>query len=62
VYWPTAKRWVDRDLGDGEAGMADRSSRPHHSPNTTAQPTVRKIVHLRWKQRLDPVAIASIIG
>ncbi|MYW73681.1 helix-turn-helix domain-containing protein, partial [Pseudonocardia sp. SID8383] len=32
VAWPTAKRWADRYRTDGPAGMADRSSRPHHSP------------------------------
>jgi transposase InsO family protein len=62
VSWPTAKRWADRYLAEGEAGMADRSSRPHHSPKTTRQPMVRKIVHLRWKQRLGPVGIAAVIG
>ena len=42
--------------------MLDRSSRPHHSPTRTPQPVVRKIVHLRWKQRLGPVAIADRLG
>lgn len=28
VAWPTAKRWVDRYLAEGEAGMSDRSSGP----------------------------------
>ena len=37
---------------EGPAGMNDRSSRPHHQPNRTPAPVVRKIVHLRWKQRL----------
>ncbi|MEV4624657.1 IS481 family transposase [Asanoa sp. NPDC049573] len=59
VSWPTAKRWADRYAREGEAGMADRSSRPHHSPTRTPQPVVRKIVHLRLKQRLGPVQIAG---
>ena len=62
VAWPTAKRWADRYRALGPAGMVDRSSRPHHSPHTTPAPTVRKIVHLRWKQRLGPVAIADRVG
>jgi transposase len=57
VSWPTAKRWADRYRHLGRAGMADASSRPHHSPNRTPAPVVRKIVHLRWKQRLGPVEI-----
>lgn len=62
VSWPTAKRWADRYQLAGEAGMVDRSSRPHHSPNRTPAPVVRKIVHLRWRRRLGPVAIARAAG
>ena len=57
VSWPTANRWAQRYRELGEDGMQDRSSRPHHSPNKTPQPVIRKIVHLRWKQRLGPVEI-----
>ena len=59
VSWPTAKRWASRYAAMGAAGMTDRSSRPHHSPNRTPQQLVRKIVHLRWRHRLSPLAIAS---
>jgi transposase InsO family protein len=59
VSWPTAKRWASRYAAMGEAGMTDRSSRPYRSPNRTAQIMVRKIVHLRWKHQLSPLAIAS---
>ena len=62
VSWPTAKRWADRYEAMGEAGMADRSSRPHHSPNKTPQDLVRKVVHLRWKKRLGPVGIGAKLG
>lgn len=62
VAWPTAKRWADRYREHGPAGMADRSSRPHRQPSKTPQPVVRKIVHLRWKQRLGPVQIADRVG
>jgi transposase InsO family protein len=74
VAWPTAKRWAVRylqvrtELGPEAgaaavlAGMGDRSSRPHRSPNRTPAPVVRTIVHLRWKQRLGPVAIADRTG
>jgi transposase InsO family protein len=62
VSWPTAKRWADRYRRLGEAGMVDASSRPHHSPKATPQPVVRKIVHLRWKQRLGPIEIADRVG
>ena len=62
VSWPTAKRWADRYRQAGPAGMAYRSSRPHHSPRRTPQPVVRRIVHLRWRQRLGPVQIADRVG
>jgi transposase InsO family protein len=59
VCWRTAKKWADRYLAEGPAGMNDRSSRPRRQPNRTPDPVVRKIVHLRWKQRLGPVQIAD---
>ncbi len=62
VSRPTATRWARRYRELGAAGMADRSCRPHHSPRRTPQPLVRRIVHLRWKQRLGPVAIAGRVG
>jgi transposase InsO family protein len=62
VSWPTAKRWADRYAAMGVAGMADRSSRPHHSPNKTPQNLVRKVVHLRWKKRLGPIGIGAKLG
>ena len=62
VSWRTAKKWADRYGAEGEAGMVDRSSRPHHQPNRTTAPVVRKIVHLRWKQRLGPIQIGDRLG
>jgi hypothetical protein len=62
VSWPTANRWALRYRELGAAGMVDRSSRPHRSPGRTPAPVVRKIVHLRWKQRLGPVAIGAKLG
>ena len=32
----TARKWCARYQADGEAGLADRSSRPHTSPRLTA--------------------------
>ena len=62
VSRPTAQRWATRYRDQGAAGMADRSSRPHSSPRRTPAPVVRKIVHLRWTQRLGPAQIASQVG
>ncbi|MEO6309805.1 MAG: IS481 family transposase, partial [Leifsonia sp.] len=62
VSWPTAKRWADRYESMGPDGMADRPSRPHRSPAKTPPELVRKIVHLRWKHRLGPIAIGAKLG
>src|SRR3954454_4570941 len=62
VSWRTAKKWSGRYRAEGPAGMVDRSSRPHRQPNRTPTPVVRKIVHLRWKQRLGPVQIGDRLG
>jgi leucine-zipper of insertion element IS481 len=62
VSWKTAAKWAARFRSEGPAGMSDRSSRPRHQPNRTPAPVVRKIVHLRWKQRLGPVEIGDRLG
>jgi transposase InsO family protein len=62
VSWKTANKWAARYAAEGPAAMNDRSSEPHHQPNRTPAPVVRKIVHLRWKQRLGPVEIADPLG
>jgi transposase InsO family protein len=58
----TARKWADRYRAEGEAGMADRSSRPHASPAKTTPRVVRRIVALRWRHRLGPVQIAGRLG
>ncbi len=58
----TAKRWADRYRDQGEAGMADRSSRPHASPGTTSPPITKRIVSLRLRKRWGPVRLAAETG
>jgi hypothetical protein len=62
VSRPTAHRWATRYRAQGPVGMTDRPSRPHHSPWRTPTPVVRKVVHLRWSQRLGPAQIAAQVG
>ncbi|HSX96787.1 MAG TPA: IS481 family transposase [Streptomyces sp.] len=62
VTWRTADKWAQRYRDEGPAGMADRSSARHTQHAKTPRPVVRKIVHLRWKQRLGPVPIATRLG
>ena len=62
VAWPTAKRWADRYAAMGSDGMVDRSSRPYRMPARTSPQLMRKVVALRWRQRLGPVAIGAQLG
>lgn len=62
VSHTTAKRWADRYREHGEAGMLDRSSRPHRSPNRTPRRVEKKIKHLRTSKRLGPARIAWRLG
>jgi transposase InsO family protein len=59
VSWRTADKWARRYREEGPAGMADRSSARHTQPARTPQPMIRKIVHLRCKQRMGPVQIGA---
>ena len=58
----TAAKWADRYQAEGASGMCDRSSRPRTSPAKTSEQLMRKIVRLRWRQRLGPVQIAGRLG
>jgi len=58
----TARKWSLRYRSEGVAGMADRSSRPRHSPTKTPAAVVRQIVRLRWRTRVGPVQIAGQLG
>lgn len=57
----TAKRWADRYRQCGEAGMRDRSSRPHHSPRRTPTRTERRIIKVRLLRRWGPARIAYLL-
>jgi transposase InsO family protein len=62
VSWRTAAKWAQRYRDEGPGGMNDRSSARHTQHAKTPTPVVRKIVHLRWKQRVGPVPIAAKLG
>lgn len=57
-----AKRWADRYRCHGEAGMVDRSSRPHHSPRRVPTRTERRIIKVRVLRRWGPARIAGLLG
>lgn len=58
----TAARWAGRYRELGETGMADRSSRPHHSPNQTPTRTERRIIKIRVLRRWGPARIGYLLG
>ena len=58
----TVRKWRDRFLTEGEAGLQDRSSRPHRSPNRTLASRRKRVVHLRRKRRWGADRIAHETG
>ncbi|MFC4495949.1 IS481 family transposase [Streptomyces ovatisporus] len=57
----TAQRWADRYRQSGEAGMADRTSRPRHCPRRTPSRTERRIIKVRVLRRWGPARIAHLL-
>jgi transposase InsO family protein len=58
----TAQRWAGRYRALGEAGMADRSSRPHRAPRRVPTRTERRIIKVRVIRRWGPARIAYLLG
>jgi transposase InsO family protein len=58
----TAWKWWRRWRHEGDAGLLDRSSRPHRSPNQTSRGTERRIEQLRRSKKLGPARIGGIVG
>jgi transposase InsO family protein len=57
----TVRKWRDRHALEGEAGLADRSSRPHRSPTRLSEQAAAEVLGLR-RQRLTSPAIARRLG
>ncbi|MGH8879643.1 MAG: IS481 family transposase [Stackebrandtia sp.] len=56
------KKWLDRYAAAGEAGVEDRSSRPHSCPRRTSAEVTRCIVSLRRRQRRGPDWLGAELG
>lgn len=54
--------WISRFEADGEAGLADRSSRPHTMPSRTPRALENQIVDWRRRHRCGPEEIAIKLG
>ena len=48
----TVRKWRDRFLAEGEAGLEDRSCRPRRSPSRTPRRIRRRVIELRRRRRL----------
>jgi transposase InsO family protein len=58
----TVRKWRDRFLAEGPAGLEDRSSRPRRSPNRLPRSCRRQILRLRRKRRWGADHIAHELG
>ena len=57
----TVAKWLARYRAEGEAGLADRSSRPHAMPSAIPADRVEQVIALR-RQRITGKQIAKTIG
>jgi transposase-like protein len=57
-----AHKWVARFDAEGEAGLQDRSSRPHTSPSRTPARIERRVLKARREHRCDAVGLAHYTG
>ncbi|MFB7867861.1 IS481 family transposase [Streptomyces sp. NPDC056069] len=58
----TAHKWIRRWRTEGEAGLHDRSSRPHTTPHRTASAMEDRVCELRRTHKLGPARIGPILG
>jgi len=58
----TAHKWVRRWRTEGEAGLADRSSRPLTTPHRTPADLEAQVCRLRQDRKLGPARIGPILG
>ena len=58
----TVRKWRDRFLTEGDAGLVDRSSRPKHSPARTPYTRRRLVVELRRQHRWGAAHIGFEVG
>lgn len=58
----TVHKWWRRWQAEGDAGLEDRSSRPHRSPTRTAKSVEDRICRLRQSRRWGPARLAMHTG
>jgi transposase InsO family protein len=58
----TAYKWVRRYRAEGEAGLLDRSSRPHRSPRRLSATREAEILAARAEWRYGPDRLGPLLG
>jgi transposase InsO family protein len=58
----TAYKWVNRYRTEGEAGLADRSSRPHRSPRRLSDELEAAVLAARAEWRYGPDRLGPLLG
>ena len=58
----TVRKWRDRFVAEGDAGLQDRSSRPKRSPNRTPYTCRRQVLWLRREHRWGAAHIGFEVG
>jgi transposase InsO family protein len=56
------RTWITRYATEGEAGLVDRSSRPHTSPTRTPAEVADRIIEVRARERRGPAWIGAELG
>src|SRR6185437_609082 len=57
----TFYKWIRRYESLGEAGLCNRSKRPHRSPRSTPEDVVSKILYLRQNYHFGPSKISDYL-
>ena len=57
-----AYRWLGRYDAEGEAGLHDRSSRPHRTPTRTPARVEQRVLRARRRHRCGPAGLARHTG
>jgi transposase InsO family protein len=58
----TVSKWLRRYRAEGQPGLLDRSSRPHHSPRQLPADQVSAILRARTRRRYGPHRLAPLTG
>jgi transposase InsO family protein len=58
----TVYKWLTRYRTEGEAGLLDRSSRPHRLARALPEPRVREVLRERIRLRLGPAQLGPRLG